>query len=205
MSSSDIILSTIPKDGDILSPQEAYDFFATLVCEKCLANSKGFLAGLHKNEKFCPPCGLAVLARHKDQKKAAFIKARSGLNPIRAGKATDFTKEDILFSGQKSAIRGQFKVAFETKEDGSVDVVIPMGAPPDSVGYNKNRAFQKERKTKAAQRVRDALERKSESKSESKTKAPETHEEMMIRYKAMCDLVGPEEASKMMDRDFWMD
>jgi hypothetical protein len=45
------------------------------------------------------------------------------------------------------------------------------------------------------------MDRKSES--ESKTKAPETHEEMMVRYKSLCDLVGPEEAAKMMDRDFW--
>jgi hypothetical protein len=205
MSSTDIILSTIPRDGDLLSAQEAYDFFATLVCEECLARAKGYLAGLHDDERFCPPCGLAVLARHKDQKKAAFIKARSGLNPIRAGKTTGWNKEDILFSGQKSGIRGQFKVGFETLPDGKVEVVVPMGAPPDSMGYNKNRALQREKKTMAAKRVRDALDRKNETKSESKTKAPETHEEMMVRYKAMCDLLGEDEASKMMDSDFWMD
>jgi hypothetical protein len=135
----------------------------------------------------------------------AYIKALSGENPIRAGKATGYTKEDILFSGQKSGIRGQFKVAYETRDDGSVEVVIPMGAPPDTVGYNKNRALQKEKKTMAAKRCRDALEHKKETASETKSKSCETHEEMMVRYKAMCDLLGEEEASKMMDRDFWMD
>ena len=205
MSSSDIILSNIPKDGNLISPQEAYDYLATMVCSSCLINAKGYLAGLHDDEHFCEGCARNVLSRMRDQEKSAFLKARSGLNPIRAGKATGFTKEDILFSGQKSGIRGQFKVAYETQDDGSVEVVIPMGAPPDTLGYNMNRALQKEKKTMAAKRVRDALNRKKEAKPEIKTKKEETQEEMMVRYKAMCDLVGPEEADKMMARDFWMD
>jgi hypothetical protein len=52
------------------------------------------------------------------------------------------------------------KVLMETQPDGSVELVMPMGAPPDSKGYNRNRAFQKQRKTKAQARLREKFEEK---------------------------------------------
>lgn len=52
------------------------------------------------------------------------------------------------------------KVLMETQPDGSVELVMPMGVAPDTAGYNRNRAFQKERKTKAQARLRAKLAEK---------------------------------------------
>ena len=52
------------------------------------------------------------------------------------------------------------KVLMETQPDGSVELLMPMGVPPDTAGYNRNRAFQKERKTKARAKARAKLEAK---------------------------------------------
>jgi len=49
------------------------------------------------------------------------------------------------------------KVLMRTKEDGRVEVVMPMGVPPDTRGYNLNRAFQKERKSKVVARLQKKL------------------------------------------------
>jgi hypothetical protein len=201
---NDIILSNIPEDGDLISSQESYDHLARMLCDECLYRAKGFLANLHKEERMCVPCANKVLASMRDRKAAAFLRARSGINPIRQGKSTGWAKEDIMFSGQKSGVRGEFKVGFETKADGTVEAVIPLGAPPDSVGYNKNRAFQRERKEKAKVRCAEALDRKRE-RTHSPPKKEETQAEVMERYKALCDLVGAEEADKMIAKDFWMD
>ena len=45
-------------------------------------------------------------------------------------------------------------VIMETNNDGSIDVHMPHGAPPDSIGFNMNRAFQKQRVSKAVARLR---------------------------------------------------
>jgi len=87
--------------------------------------------------------------------------------------------------------------------NGDMEVVLPAGTPVDHANKVKAKVAQKASKSMMRHRLTIVLAEREESKSESKTKAPETHEEMMVRYKAMCDLVGPEEASKMMDRDFW--
>ena len=50
------------------------------------------------------------------------------------------------------------RVLMDTMPDGSVRLVLPAGAAPDTVGYNRNRAFQKERKTKIAARLRAKLD-----------------------------------------------
>ena len=42
-------------------------------------------------------------------------------------------------------------------EDGSLTLKLPFGTAPDSVGYNQNRVFQMERKTKAVARLRAKL------------------------------------------------
>ena len=52
------------------------------------------------------------------------------------------------------------KVLMETQPDGSVELVMPIGVAPDTAGYNRNRAFQKERKTKAQARLRAKLAEK---------------------------------------------
>lgn len=52
------------------------------------------------------------------------------------------------------------KVLMETQPDGSVELVMPMGVAPDTAGYNRNRAFQKERRTKAQARLRAKLAQK---------------------------------------------
>ena len=41
--------------------------------------------------------------------------------------------------------------------DGSVRLVMPAKAAPDSIGYNLNQAFQIEKKTKAVARLRAKL------------------------------------------------
>jgi len=52
------------------------------------------------------------------------------------------------------------KVLMETQPDGSVELVMPMGVAPDTAGYNRNRAFQRERRTKAQARLRAKLAQK---------------------------------------------
>jgi hypothetical protein len=49
------------------------------------------------------------------------------------------------------------KVLMRTQEDGRVEVVMPMGVPPDTRGYNLNRAFQKERVSKVVARLQKKL------------------------------------------------
>ena len=89
--------------------------------------------------------------------------------------------------------------------NGDMEVVLPAGTPVDHANKMKARVAQRASKSMMRHRLKIVLAEREESKTESKTKAPETHEEMMVRYKSLCDLVGPEEAAKMMDRDFWMD
>jgi len=65
---------------------------------------------------------------------------------------------DVLLSkgrGRRAYRDGPaMKVLMNTMPDGSVRVVIPAGAPPDTVSYNRNRALQKEKKSKIAARLR---------------------------------------------------
>jgi len=109
------------------------------------------------------------------------------------------SEEDVLFAGV--AKNGESICMTQVQSDGTIKVTIPLGTPPDQAAKFHSWAKIQERKEKAKKRCRDALERKSETKS--KVKREETHEEMMVRYKSLCDLVGPEEAAKMMDADFW--
>ncbi len=51
----------------------------------------------------------------------------------------------------------QMKVLMKATEDGRVEVVMPPGAAPDSVGFNLNRAFQRERKNKMVARLQAKL------------------------------------------------
>jgi len=44
-------------------------------------------------------------------------------------------------------------VIMETNDDGTIDVIMPHGAPPDSIGFNKNRAFQKQRASMVVARL----------------------------------------------------
>ena len=87
--------------------------------------------------------------------------------------------------------------------NGDMEVVLPAGTPVDHANKMKARVAQRASKSMMRHRLKIVLAEREESKTESKTKAPETHEEMMVRYKSLCDLVGPEEAAKMMDADFW--
>lgn len=63
---------------------------------------------------------------------------------------------DIMFAKANPwANRGKaMKIALRTMSDGSVKLVMPIGTPPDSVGYNLNRAFQRERKAKMVAKLR---------------------------------------------------
>jgi hypothetical protein len=190
-----------------ISDKQAYLALRRLLCEFCRPRLDMYME-THEDKGICEKCFTEMLSRVKDPQTARTIRARSGLNPVRQGRHGQFTDEDILFSGQKAGCvdnKKTFLVGLTEQEDGSIKVTLPLGAPPDAVGYNMNRATQMEKKTKAKKRCRDALDRKSETKSETKTKAPETQEEFMKRYKAMCDLVGSEEADKLMAQDFWLD
>jgi hypothetical protein len=51
-------------------------------------------------------------------------------------------------------------VVVETNPDGSLNYALPYNAPPDSVGYNKNRVFQMERKSKIRARLQAKLSKK---------------------------------------------
>jgi hypothetical protein len=130
------------------------------------------------------------------RKKTKFGYGQSGIHP-----SDMMTEEDVLFAN--IGRRDDCVCMTQVQSDGTIKVTLPLGTPPDQAAKFYAFAKNRERKEKAKKRCRDALERKSESKSESKVKTEETHEEMMVRYKAMCDLVGPDEAAKMMDADFW--
>jgi hypothetical protein len=90
-----------------------------------------------------------------------------------------------------------------------MELVMPAGTPVDHANKMKAQIAQKASKSMMKHRLAIVLAEREEAARESKVKvkvnASETHEEMMVRYKAMCDLVGQEEASKMLDKDFWMD
>jgi hypothetical protein len=51
----------------------------------------------------------------------------------------------------------QMKVLMKTTADGSVEVVMPPGAAPDSVGFNLNCAFQRQRRNKMVARLQAKL------------------------------------------------
>jgi len=84
--------------------------------------------------------------------------------------------KDAIREAQREAVKGwvrlhqkananldkgaSMKVLMEVQTDGSVELVMPMGVAPDTAGYNRNRAFQKERKTKAQARLREKLAEK---------------------------------------------
>ena len=89
--------------------------------------------------------------------------------------------------------------------NGDMEVVLPAGTPVDHANKVKASVAQKASKNMMRHRLKIVLAEREESKTKSESKSCETHEEMMIRYKAMCDLLGEDEASKMMDSDFWMD
>jgi hypothetical protein len=93
--------------------------------------------------------------------------------------------------------------------NGDMELILPAGTPVDHANKMKAEIAHRASKSMMKHRLTIALAEREEaarkSKSETKVKAPETHAEMMVRYKAMCDLLGQEEASKMMDKDFWMD
>jgi len=130
------------------------------------------------------------------RRKVHFGYGDSGIHP-----EDKVSEEDVLFAGVG---RHEDSICMtKIQPDGTIKVIIPLGTPPDQAAKFHSWAKTQERKEKAKKRCRDALERKSESESESKVKTEETHEEMMVRYKSLCDLVGPEEAAKMMDADFW--
>lgn len=74
-------------------------------------------------------------------------------------KLTEQEYQDIMTAKANPwANRGKaMKVVFRTMSDGSVKVAMPIGAPPDSVGYNMNRALQRERRSKIAVRLQAKL------------------------------------------------
>jgi hypothetical protein len=109
--------------------------------------------------------------------------------------------EDVLFAPVGKG--GDAICMTQEEDDGTIRVVLPLGTPPDQVAKFHSQARVAERRTKMKAHLKKKLAEKTNPKS--KSKSCETHEEMMVRYKAMCDLLGEEEASKMMDRDFWMD
>ena len=55
-------------------------------------------------------------------------------------------------------------VMFQTDESGRVSVVMTAGLPPDTIGFNLNRAAQKERKTSMVAKLRMKLEAKRQGK-----------------------------------------
>jgi hypothetical protein len=133
------------------------------------------------------------------------------LNPLRRNPRFGFgtttlmprefaSDEDVLFA---PVGKGNGICMTQEEDDGTIRVVLPLGTPPDQAAKFHSQARVEERRTKMKAHLKKKLAEKTNPKS--KTKSCETHEEMMCRYKAMCDLLGEEEAAKMMDRDFWMD
>jgi hypothetical protein len=53
-------------------------------------------------------------------------------------------------------------VLYQTEEDGSITTFLPAGTPPDTAGFNLNRAAQRERKTKMIHRLQQKRARKEE-------------------------------------------
>lgn len=46
-------------------------------------------------------------------------------------------------------------IVYETNEDGSITTYLPAGCPPDTAGFNLNRAKQSEKKSKIVARLRE--------------------------------------------------
>jgi hypothetical protein len=53
-------------------------------------------------------------------------------------------------------------VVYQTEEDGSITTFLPAGCPPDTAGFNLNRAKQQERKTKLIHRLQQKRARTEE-------------------------------------------
>jgi len=73
-------------------------------------------------------------------------------------------KNGLSVMPKRTASKGQnamVPVLFQAGEDGSVEVVLPAGAPPDTVGYNRNRGKQMEKKTKMVARLQAERERRA--------------------------------------------
>ena len=59
----------------------------------------------------------------------------------------------------------EMKVLIRHNDDGTVTPVMPMGVPPDTAGFNRNRAFQKERVWKVQARLQRKLAKKQMTQS----------------------------------------
>lgn len=74
-------------------------------------------------------------------------------------------KNSLTIMPRRTSSKGtvaKVPVLFKTDTDGSVEVFLPAGTPPDTAGFNRNRARQMERKRKIAARLKAELERKEE-------------------------------------------
>jgi hypothetical protein len=97
-----------------------------------------------------------------------FPAGKEGEYPDRMHTITDETASELeaRILSQKSNPRlgkgVQMKVLMKATEDGRVEAVIPPGLPPDSVGFNLNRAFQHQRKNKMVARLQAKLAMKNQ-------------------------------------------
>jgi hypothetical protein len=57
----------------------------------------------------------------------------------------------------------EMKVLMRHNDDGTVTPVMPMGCPPDTAGFSRNRAFQAERVWKVQSRLKRKLEKKQKT------------------------------------------
>lgn len=214
------MLSNIPANPREKSPRQAYDEVASFACPYCLRNAQEFFMDpttgngdidfcfdcLRKIKKFVMPSA--------DPKERSHWALSGHLNPLRSNPRglgnqgtqvnQSITKEDVMFSGVRYRGNKAKKIIpclIETRDDGTVELTMPIGVAPDTAGFNRNRAFQIERRVKAKKRCQDKLGRVV-AKTERKQ---ETVADYTARWKATAELLGEEEAARLQDAEFWED
>lgn len=96
------------------------------------------------------------MSSKKATKKAAKIVSST------AGNIEDFMLGNVKVNASRDS-GTPMPVIFETDENGRVNVVMTAGCPPDTIGYNMNRAAQRERKSVMVANLRRKLAAKSKA------------------------------------------
>jgi len=108
--------------------------------------------------------------------------------------------EDVLFSTVNR--KGDGIAMTRLSEDGTVDLVLPLGTPPDQVGKFKTHASQIEKREKIKVRLRKNLDK---AKTQKRPRQQESVADYTARWKATAALLGEDEAARLQDAEFWED
>jgi len=129
------------------------------------------------------------------RRNTKFGHGNSGHHPFNTMSA-----EDVLFSTVNR--KGDGIAMTRRMGDGTVDLVLPLGTPPDQVGKFKTHASQIEKREKIKVRLRKNLDK---AKPQKRPRQQESVADYTARWKATAALLGEDEAARLQDAEFWED